>query len=149
MLLTSPAAGDSVVALRLLAIEPIIDTISVRHGVDPALIKAIIDVESRFLRTARSSKGAVGVMQLMPATAQYYGLTDPFDPSQNIEAGVLHLKSLLLRYNGNIALALAAYNAGAQSVFRNGKRIPPYRETMDYVPTVLARYASYRREGKD
>ncbi|WP_427308976.1 lytic transglycosylase domain-containing protein [Cupriavidus sp. H39] len=142
-----PAATETGSTARLEELAPIINAISARHTVDPALIKAVIEVESRFRPTVQSPKGAMGLMQLMPATARQYGITAPFDPPQNIEAGVRHLKALIIQYNGNLALALAAYNAGAQSVVRSGKRIPPYRETMDYVPTVLARYAFYRREG--
>lgn len=117
-----------------------------RYGVDVALIKAIIDVESGYIASARSPKGAVGLMQLMPATARQYGASDPADPTQNIEAGVRHIKALITEHQGNLALALAAYNAGTRSILRSGKRIPPYHETMEYVPLVLARYALYRRE---
>jgi len=108
------------------------------NDVAPALVAAVASVESGFNAHAVSPKGAMGPMQLMPATAARYGLTDPGNAAQNIEAGVRHLKELLVQYDGNVALALAAYNAGERAVARYGGRIPPYRETMLYVPAVLA-----------
>ncbi|MBN3788942.1 lytic transglycosylase domain-containing protein [Burkholderia sp. Ac-20353] len=115
-----------------------------RRGVDPALVRAVIDVESNFNPRARSGQGAVGLMQLMPQTATRYGVRDAFDGYQNIEAGVRHLKTLLDTYHGNVVLALAAYNAGEHTVIDHHGLIPPYRETMLYVPKVLARYEAYR-----
>ena len=111
----------------------IIDTMSVRHGVDPALVTAAIAVESAYRPNARSPKGAMGLMQLMPATASQYALVDPFDPTKNIEAGTRHLRSLLERYD--VDSALAAYNAGEGSVQRYGG-VPPYPETLRYVSKV-------------
>jgi soluble lytic murein transglycosylase-like protein len=106
------------------------------HGVDPMLVRAVIQVESNYRPTARSHKGAMGLMQLMPATARQYGLRNPYDPTANIAAGVQHLKALLDRW-GVVELALAAYNAGEGAVQKfNG--IPPYRETRTYVTRVLA-----------
>ena len=128
-------------------VEAIIASTAARYAVDPALVKAIIDVESRFNRLAVSPQGAQGIMQLMPAIQRQYGVSDSTDPSQNIDAGVHHLRSLIDKYNGNLALVLAAYNAGVQRVAKSGKRIPANRETMNYVPTVLARYAFYRHLG--
>lgn len=139
-------AGDTPAIALQPETEALIRSTCARHGVDVALIKAIIAVESHFRTTAQSPKGAIGLMQLMPATARQYGVTDPTDPGQNIEAGVRHIKALIAEHQGNLALALAAYNAGTRSILRSGKRIPPYRETMDYVPLVLARYALFRRE---
>jgi soluble lytic murein transglycosylase-like protein len=102
--------------------------------VSPKLVRALIQVESAYHERARSPKGAMGLMQLMPATAKQYAVADPFDPASNIEAGIKHLKSLLERLP--VALALAAYNAGEAAVQRfNG--IPPYRETQDYVSRIL------------
>lgn len=124
--------------------EALINSTCARHGVDPSLVKAIIEVESGFRANAQSPKGAMGVMQLMPETARSLGVTKPFDAEQNIEAGVKYIKLLIAQHDGNLALALAAYNAGGGAVLRNGKRIPPYRETMDFVPTVLAKYARYQ-----
>jgi soluble lytic murein transglycosylase-like protein len=99
----------------------------------------VVDVESNSNPRAVSSKGAVGAMQLMPSTAAMYGVTDSTDPAQNIEAGILHLKYLLSLHQGNVALALAAYNAGEGAVSKYSNNIPPYRETMLYVSAVLAR----------
>jgi soluble lytic murein transglycosylase-like protein len=108
------------------------------HGVDPMLVKALIQVESGYRPKARSPKGAVGLMQIMPATAREYKVRNPFDPKANIEAGVKHLRSLLERFGRErTELALAAYNAGPGAVERfNG--VPPYRETRNYVARILA-----------
>ena len=108
------------------------------HGVDPILVKALIQVESGYRAKARSPKGAVGLMQIMPATAREYKVRNPFDPKANIEAGVKHLKALLQRFGSErTELALAAYNAGPGAVEKfNG--IPPYRETRNYVARIRA-----------
>ena len=112
----------------------IIEKVSAEQGVSPKLVRALIQVESAYHERARSPKGAMGLMQLMPATARQYAVADPYDPRSNIEAGIKHLKSLLERLP--VALALAAYNAGEAAVLRfNG--IPPYRETQDYVARIL------------
>ena len=124
--------------------QPIVNNIADRYGIDPALVRALIDVESHFNPNARSQKGAAGMMQLMPETAARYGVRDAFDAYQNIDAGARHLKSLIDAYRGNVVLALSAYNAGQRAVSSHRKRIPPYPETMLYVPKVLARYESYR-----
>ena len=105
------------------------------HGVSSELIKAVIQVESEFDRLAVSSKGAQGLMQLMPFTARRFGVADPFDPRQNIFGGVQYLRVLLDMFNGNVALALAGYNAGENAVTRYGG-IPPYRETQNYVDKI-------------
>lgn len=113
-----------------------------RHGVPRDLVLAVVDVESRFDPKAVSPKGARGAMQLTSATGRSYGLWEASDfdnAGRNIDAGVRHLKNLLARYDGSLPLALAAYNAGAGAVDRHGGRIPPYRETMLYVPAVLSR----------
>lgn len=114
----------------------LIDTLATAHGVDPYLVKALIQVESGYKPRARSRKGAMGLMQLMPATARQYRVRNPFDPKSNIEAGIKHLKSLLSRFD-SVSLALAAYNAGEGAVERFGG-VPPYRETRDYVKTILS-----------
>jgi soluble lytic murein transglycosylase-like protein len=112
----------------------IIDRVSAREGVDAKLVRAVIEVESGYRPSARSPKGAMGLMQLMPATARQYAVTNPYDPAANIEAGIKHLKSLLARFPP--ALALAAYNAGDAAVERFGG-IPPYAETRNYVSRIL------------
>jgi soluble lytic murein transglycosylase-like protein len=113
----------------------LIETAAEAHGVDPRLIRAVIQVESAFHADARSPKGAMGLMQLMPATARQYQVDDPFDPKANIDAGIRHLRSLLDRFE--VSLALAAYNAGEAAVLKFGG-IPPYRETRAYVSRVLS-----------
>jgi len=112
-----------------------------RHGLDPALLRAVVSVESNFRPEAVSPKGARGLMQLMPATAASLGVRDAFDPADNVDGGSRHLASLLASYRGDLTKALAAYNAGAGAVARHGG-VPPYRETRDYVDRVLKRYRS-------
>jgi hypothetical protein len=129
-----PAGSD----LHALAMEA-----ARRHGLDPALVLAVVAVESGFRPEAVSPKGAEGLMQLMPATADSLGVRDALDPEQNLDAGVRHLGSLLTLYGGDLALALAAYNAGEGAVARHGG-IPPYKETRAYVKRVLARYRDRR-----
>jgi soluble lytic murein transglycosylase-like protein len=113
----------------------IIAALSQAHGVDPMLVKALIQVESNYKPRARSRKGAMGLMQLMPATAREYKVRNPFDPRANIEAGVKHLKGLIDRFG--VELGLAAYNAGEGAV-KKFKGIPPYRETRNYVSKILS-----------
>ena len=115
-------------------LEAFIDRVSAREGVDARLVRAVIEVESGYQPRARSPKGAMGLMQLMPAVARQYAVTNPYDPAANIEAGIKHLKSLLARFPQ--ALALAAYNAGDAAVERFGG-IPPYAETRNYVARIL------------
>lgn len=111
-----------------------------RNGVDHRLILAVMQQESSFNPRATSYKGARGLMQLMPATASRFGVTDIYDPAQNIEGGARYLRFLLDTFNGDIELALAGYNAGEHAVSRYGNRIPPYRETQDYVRKISAHY---------
>ena len=113
----------------------IIDKVAAEHGVDAKLVKALIQVESAFQPNAKSPKGAMGLMQLMPRTARQYALADPFDARANIDAGIRHLKSLLDRFPVN--LALAAYNAGESAVQRF-RGVPPYAETRAYVSRILS-----------
>lgn len=112
----------------------IIDLAAAREGVSPQLVRAVIKVESGYQERARSRKGAIGLMQLMPETARQYAVADPYEPQSNIEAGIKYLKSLLDRFE--LPLALAAYNAGEATVKRFGG-IPPYPETRKYVADIL------------
>ena len=109
-------------------------------AVEANLLRAVIVVESGFNSRAVSRRGAVGLMQLMPATANRFGVSNLYDPQQNIRAGALYLKFLMNRFGQNVRLALAAYNAGEDAVERNGGQIPPFSETMAYVPRVLKVY---------
>jgi len=110
-----------------------------RHNVDPALVRAVIETESNWNPMAKSRKGAMGLMQLIPSTAIRFGVNDAFSPKQNVDAGVHYLKMLLERYNGNLDLALAAYNAGEGAVDR-AHGVPTYRETRNYVQRVQDAY---------
>jgi soluble lytic murein transglycosylase-like protein len=120
-------------------IDKAIDESAAKHNVDPNLVRALIKVESNFNARAVSRKGAMGLMQLMPQTAKNLKVSNPFDPQQNVDAGVRHLKELLNNYNGDVPLTLAAYNAGRGAVARNNG-IPPYRETKNYVKRITELY---------
>ena len=115
-----------------------------RNGVDPVLLYAIMHQESTFKQRAVSPKGARGLMQLMPGTAARYGVTNIFDPRQNIEGGARYMRFLLDLFEGNVELALAGYNAGEGAVMKYGNRIPPYSETQEYVRRIGRRYALMR-----
>lgn len=121
------------------SIDAAINEAAARHNVDPNLVRAVIKVESNFNPRAVSPKGAMGLMQLMPGTARTLKVARPFDPSENIDGGVRHLKQLLESFGGDLNLSLAAYNAGSNAVRRN-KGIPPYRETQNYVRQITQLY---------
>lgn len=115
-----------------------------RNGVDPVLLYAIMHRESAFKQRAVSHKGARGLMQLMPATAARFGVSNIFDPRQNIEGGARYMKFLLNFFGGDVGLALAGYNAGEGAVLKYGRRVPPYNETQEYVKRITQRYALMR-----
>ncbi len=120
-------------------IDTAIDQAAARHNVDPSLVRAVIKVESNFNPNAVSRTGAMGLMQLMPQTARQLNVINPFDPQQNVDAGVRHLKQLMENYGGDVKLSLAAYNAGAGAVARSAG-IPHFRETRDYVKRITQLY---------
>jgi len=120
-------------------IDAAVERAATRHNVDPNLVRAVIKVESNFNPNAVSRKGAMGLMQLMPQTARELNLTNPFDPEQNVDAGVRHLKQLMESFGGDVRLSLAAYNAGAGAVQRSAG-IPHFAETRDYVRRITALY---------
>jgi len=132
---TTRPAEDAVEDERF---EPLIQEHAARRSLRPELVRAVIQVESGFNPRALSPKGAMGLMQLMPATARSLGVNNPWDPAQNIRGGTDYLRVLLDEYEGNEELALAAYNAGSGAVAKYGRRVPPYRETRDYVRKVGA-----------
>lgn len=123
--------------------DPYIRAVSKRHGVDFHLVKAVIKAESRFDCRAVSAKGAIGLMQMMPVTVDHMGVSDPFNPKENIEGGVRYLKRLLKIFDNDVKLALAAYNAGPTTVKRYGG-VPPYKETRAYLKKVLRFYSEYK-----
>ena len=124
--------------------SPIIETASRAYGVDTALVHAVISAESAYNPYATSRTGAMGIMQLMPDTAKRYGVRNAMDPIDNIHGGVHYLRDLLVMFNGNVELAVAAYNAGENAVIRYGNKIPPYAETVHYVPKVLGYYRRFQ-----
>ena len=124
------------------AIDGLVQEAAAINGLDPCLILSLMRAESSFNRTAVSPKGAMGLMQLMPATATRFGVKDFFDPRENVMGGTRYLRWLLDRFNGDVRLALAGYNAGEGAVELYGYRIPPFAETQNYVRTIYSRYST-------
>jgi soluble lytic murein transglycosylase-like protein len=143
------AAGDRYDTMLLAKAgqyDSIIEKAAISASVEANLLRAVIVVESGFNSRAVSKRGAVGLMQLMPATASRFGVSNPYDPRENVHAGARYLKFLIDRFGQNVRLALAAYNAGEEAVDRNGGQIPPFSETMAYVPRVLKIYQMLREQ---
>ena len=126
--------------------EAVIQRMAARYGVESSLIKAVIKAESNFDPSAVSRKGAIGLMQLMPATAADLNVSDPYNPRENIEGGTKYLRYLSGLFGNDLKLVIAAYNAGENAVIKYGRNIPPYKETKNYVKRVTNCLASYRRE---
>ena len=160
---TSPMSGLGVIRIEDANISPLassatatkqvrrpfeqeVDIAAIATQLDPALIHAIITVESRYNPEARSKKGAFGLMQLLPTTAKHYGTQLSDTPQQHILAGAKYLKTLIADFNGNLELALAAYNAGPSTVRKYRNNIPPYEETQKYVPKVMKYYRQYTNQ---
>ena len=137
-LLQATAASSAAPASKS-QIMSMVEQVAQKHGVDDRLVKALIKQESGFNPNAKSKAGAMGLMQLMPLTAKNLGVTDAYNPVQNVDGGVRYLKSMLKKYNGNVILALAAYNAGPAAVDKY-EGVPPYKETQNYVKNILANY---------
>ena len=163
-ILTNVRSGPGFAAVRLSTSKPAPPTAAVLdaqrytklinhaarlHGVPEALLHAVIQVESGYNASATSSRGAVGLMQLMPATAAEMGVVDIWDPASNISGGARYLRRLLNTFDGNVELALAAYNAGPGAVQRHGRVIPPFTETQTYVPRVLRHYRQFQLAHQD
>jgi hypothetical protein len=140
------AAAPSGAAAPMLQGRPFADEIDASarsFGLEPALLHAVIRVESNYNPAALSPKGAVGLMQLMPGTSERFGVANPWRPHDNIRGGARYLSQLLTLFDQDLALALAAYNAGEEAVMRHGRRVPPFRETRDYVERVTVLYRQH------
>lgn len=139
-----PVEGPSVRALPQSRYDGIIDSAAQAFGLDGALLHAVIAVESGYNVQARSPRGASGLMQLMPETARVFGTADVFDPAQNINGGARYLRYLLDKYDNQLDIVLAAYNAGEKALLKYGRKIPPFKETLRYVEQVQSRYRTNR-----
>ena len=137
---TNPAAQIK----RARPYDSVVTRIAIESGIEAALLHAVISVESGYNEKAVSRRGAAGLMQLMPETARRFGVVDTFNPTDNVRAGAQYLHELLKLFDHDLALALAAYNAGEAAVIKYGRRIPPYRETAAYVPRVVRMYEGLR-----
>ncbi len=142
-----PSAGNSSGVASRYSLNEIVTSASDRHRIDADLITSVIAAESGFNASAKSGKGAQGLMQLMPATAASLGVQNAFDPANNVDGGTRYLRELLLKYNGDMAKALAAYNAGPERVSRYGG-VPPYRETRAYVARVIREFNRKKTQTK-
>jgi soluble lytic murein transglycosylase-like protein len=136
-LLASPSSALGA-GRRATQYDDLIAEHATRHALSPDFVRAVIQAESAFNPFARSPKGAMGLMQLMPATAAEYRVLNAYNPAENIRAGVAYLKSLMTRFNDDVSLALAAYNAGPNAVEKYGRSVPPYKETRQYVSRIRA-----------
>jgi soluble lytic murein transglycosylase-like protein len=136
------ATRPTAASIRSSSYDDLIEEHAAKQNLRVDLVRAVIQVESGFNPRAFSNKGAMGLMQLMPATAKELGVRNPYDPTQNIRGGTAYLRQLLDKFNGDEALALAAYNAGAGAVTKYGEKIPPYRETREYVEKIRAHSSS-------
>ena len=123
-------------------ISPLIQNLAQQHEMDPFLVEAVVKAESDYDPMAISRAGAQGLMQIMPMTGMDLGLENPFDPKENLDAGIRHLKKLMAKYSNNLDLALAAYNAGEMSV-QKYKGVPPYPETLDYIQKIKKYYSQF------
>ena len=145
---SAPARPLNASQRRVLALAPRVAAVARTYDIDPLLLHAIAHVESRHDPRARSAAGALGLLQVMPATARRFGVDDApgalYDPAVNLEVGAAYLKSLQARFGNDLTLVLAAYNAGEGAVERHGRSVPPYAETRDYVRQVLAEYGALR-----
>jgi len=142
--LAIPFAGGRINWENQKRFAPLVAQAALTYQLDEALLHAVISTESGYDPRALSPKGAVGLMQVMPATGKRFGVINLQDPSKNIEAGARYLRVLLRQFDNDLPLVLAAYNAGENAVLRHGRRIPPYRETRQYVPRVLSLYKKFQ-----
>ncbi|MGA9769452.1 MAG: lytic transglycosylase domain-containing protein [Blastocatellia bacterium] len=139
---TPKPAGSMVTTTGNPKYDELIKQSAARNGIDPNLMVAVMRQESGFNSSARSYKGATGLMQLMPGTARRFGVANIYDPAENIEGGAKYLRFLLDTFNGDVELVLAGYNAGENAVIRSGYQVPRYRETQNYVKSISARYGN-------